>query len=103
MADLQEFRVQDSIDRHCALNVLVPIVSPPLNKLVPPNHTLSALVPPKMDTSPDLFGDGPIPVSFPDSTVDGLDLVPSLLNHDIRQIRGRQCVPGKKAGQEGGR
>lgn len=82
------------------LNVLIPVTSPPLNKLVPPNHTLPALIPPKVDASPDLFGDGPVPVSFPDGTVDRLDLVPSLLHHDLGQIRGRKRVLGEKAGQK---
>ena len=102
MAELctRTFRVQTLIDRDCALNVLIPVISPPLNKFVPPSHTLSALVPSKVDTSPDLFGDGPVPVSFMDGTVDRLDLVPSLLDHDVRQIRGRKRVPGNKAGQE---
>jgi len=53
-----------------------------------------------VDASPYLFGDGPIPVSFPDGTVDRLDLIPSLFNHDVRQIRGRKRVLGSKAGQE---
>lgn len=77
--NLQEFRVHDR-----TLNVLVPVISPPLNKLIPPNHTLSALVPSKADTPPYIFGNGPIPVSLPDGTIDRLNLIPSLLNHDVR-------------------
>jgi len=83
VAELQEFRVHDRV-----LYVLVPVIFPPLNKLVPPNYTLSTLVPSKVDAPPYLFGNGPIPVSFPDGIVDRLGLVPSLLDHDVRQISG---------------
>lgn len=45
-----------------------------------------ALVTPHFHTSPQLIGDAPVPTSFPYRRINGLSLVPHLLNGHLRKI-----------------
>ena len=81
---VQFLQVRDKLRLH-----LTAIGQSPLDILVPTYGALLALVSTQSHAAADVLGNTTIPSRFVNSAIDSLDLVPTLLGSNLREVCGR--------------